>query len=418
MNTILKLRSARVETRPEYRVLAIEPDAAQGNALRHVFEAHVRSDFQIVQSVNEALASIAQHVPDLILTSTFFPPRDEAVLMNRLKDFQAAAHVQIVTTPYFIDYDDEPEQRRIRKFLKRRRSLIRPSDAETVGRQIETYLEQARATRELQNGRARRVTPRRPTVLPMRRKGEPSIVRPAIVSVQAAPGAECPTKDARVQEKDRRRGRRKPGGDVPWLWSVSAPTVGNVKVVDISSHGVLVETTSKLPIGRAIDLHLIGENIETCVAARITRSEIGSVDALGVRYRMAATFSRELDIPGVEARVAAEAVHPGALAELLARALQEVDAESTPSKARRTFEHGLRRLLSAVDVQIRQSPVISAQGSESVYFTIPSRGTHAAILQATFESDRPPTPGEFKLLKAAATLAAVVLEFAPVDQSG
>jgi hypothetical protein len=416
MNTILKLQSAPLEPRSEHRVLVIEPDAAQGGALRHIFEAHVRSDFQIVQSVNEALASLGQHIPDLILTSTFITPRDEAVLTSQLKAVPGAAHVQIITTPYFIE-SDEPEPRRILTFLKRRRSLVRPSDAETVGRQIESYLEHARASRALQSGRESRVTPRRSVVVPMRRKAEASIVRPAIAAVPSGPSSDAQVRDARVTEKDRRRGRRKAGGDVPWLWSVSAPAVGDVKVIDISSHGVLVETTSKLPLGRALELQLTGEGIETRIAARITRSEVASVDALGVKYRVAATFSRELEIPGIEGRVAPEAVQPSALADLFAGVLREVDAQSAPSKARTAFEHGLRRLLSALDVQIRQSPVVSPKGSESVYFTIPSRGDRRAILQAIFESNRPPSDSEFKLLKAAATLAAVVLEFAPLDGS-
>jgi hypothetical protein len=396
-------------------VLAIEPDTAQANALRRVFEAHVRSDFQIVQSVNEAVAAIAQHVPDLILTSTFLSPRDEAVLTNRLKDVPAASYVQIITTPYFIDCDDVPEDRRILNFLKRRRSLVRPSDAETVGRQIETYLAHARATRALPDGRERCAEPRRRIVLPMRRKRDSNVDRPVVAAALAPTAVESAVREARTQEKDRRRGRRKSAGDVPWLWSVSTPAIGNVKVVDISSHGVLVETTSKVQVGRAIELHLSGEGIQACVAARITRSEIASVDGLGVRYRMAAAFSRELAIPGVDAGTAQRAVQPTALADLFARVLQEVEAGSAPTKVRTVFEHGLRRLFSAVDLQIRQSPVVSENGTESVYFTIPVRGRRGAILQAIFESNRPPALNEFKMLKAAATLASAVLEFAPFE---
>jgi hypothetical protein len=48
-----------------------------------------------------------------------------------------------------------------------------------------------------------------------------------------------------------------------------------------------------------------------------------------------------------------------------------------------------------------------------VYFTVPHGFGTRPILQATFEPDYAPTAMDFRLLKAAASLAAVVLEFAP-----
>jgi hypothetical protein len=53
-------------------------------------------------------------------------------------------------------------------------------------------------------------------------------------------------------------------------------------------------------------------------------------------------------------------------------------------------------------------------GDDSVYFKVPA-GSGFAVLQTTFERGRPPSPMEFKVLKAAANLAAVLLEFAPLD---
>jgi hypothetical protein len=53
-------------------------------------------------------------------------------------------------------------------------------------------------------------------------------------------------------------------------------------------------------------------------------------------------------------------------------------------------------------------------GDDSVYFKVPA-GSGSAVLQTTFERGRPPSPMEFKVLKAAANLAAVLLEFAPLD---
>jgi hypothetical protein len=64
-------------------------------------------------------------------------------------------------------------------------------------------------------------------------------------------------------------------------------------------------------------------------------------------------------------------------------------------------------------VQIRATPVIAERGAESVYFTVPHGSGARPILQAIFEPDYVPTAMDFRLLKAAVSLAAVVLEFAP-----
>jgi hypothetical protein len=74
------------------------------------------------------------------------------------------------------------------------------------------------------------------------------------------------------------------------------------------------------------------------------------------------------------------------------------------------FEEELRKMLPLRSVQIRQSPLMSSDEDDSIYFNVPA-GSGSPVLQATFEPDSLPSPSEFKLLKAAASLAAVVLEF-------
>jgi hypothetical protein len=107
---------------------------------------------------------------------------------------------------------------------------------------------------------------------------------------------------------------------------------------------------------------------------------------------------------------------PTALADLLARVMREADSGAPPTAIRTSFEHGLRRLLTARDVQVRQSPVVPDPGSDSIYFTIPLSSDRQPILQMIFEPKRPPSAQEFKLLKAATNLAAVVLEYAPLEE--
>jgi hypothetical protein len=91
----------------------------------------------------------------------------------------------------------------------------------------------------------------------------------------------------------------------------------------------------------------------------------------------------------------------------------EVKDASSLASTRASFELGLRRLLPVRDIQLRQSPMVPSEGSESIYFSVPCSSGPRSILQAIFEPGYRPSPAEFRLLKAAASLAAVVLELAP-----
>jgi hypothetical protein len=104
---------------------------------------------------------------------------------------------------------------------------------------------------------------------------------------------------------------------------------------------------------------------------------------------------------------------PRVLGDLLRRVLSEADRGSDAAALRAAFEQELRQLLPVRDIQIRQKPVIAERGAESIYFTVPHGSGAQPILQAIFEPDYAPTAMDFRLLKAAASLAAVVLEFAP-----
>lgn len=418
MNSILKLRSFRHERAVKNRVLAIESDPSRVAALRHVLSRYVSADFQIVHSLNDALTSIDERIPDLVLTSALLPPRDESAIVLRLKELPGTRHLQIITTPYFIDSEDPSTGRNVLNFWNRRRSTLHPfCDSETVGSQIEEYLAQARVRGFASNG-VQHDTPPRPVVVPIRRKPESCSTAPLIADASKEPCISARAlRPTETYDTDRRRAKRKTGGDVPSLWSVNLPAGGNVRLVNISSQGVLLETTSKVPTGRTVDMQLLGDRTDIALTARTTRSEVAAVDGLGVRYRVAAFFCREVELPGLESKVAPEAKMPGALSDLLARVLREIDSGETPSNARWAFERGLCRLLTADDVQIRQSPVVPAKDSESFYFTVPGRSARQPILQAIYARNRAPSTAEFKLLRTAANLAAVVLEFAPIEES-
>jgi hypothetical protein len=415
---ILELRSPSAQTHSKGYILAIEPDRLRAATLSQLLPTYAGDDFVIVKTTDEAIRSITERMPDLVLTSTFLPPPEEAALTARLKVLPAAGHLQVVTMPHFIDSEDTParETSKVLNFLKRRSALNRLAcTSETVGAQIDAYLEQAHAKRLAQTNWVLSEAARAPEVVAVRPKPDTGLLRP--LTTEANPLANGPGaytyRLGRAHAKDRRRARRRLSGELPSLWTVRLPWGADVKVVDISSQGVLLETTSKITPGRTVDLQLLGQGTDVRVAARAIRSDVAAVDAMGVRYRVAAVFARDLEIlaPGP---AAAPVVMPKALADLLAGVLTAVDYDSTSAAPRARFEQGLRRLLTVRDIQIRRAPITPSGGSESIYFTVPQASGGGPVLQAIFEPDHRPSAAEFRLLKAAAGLAAVVLEFAPL----
>jgi hypothetical protein len=205
------------------------------------------------------------------------------------------------------------------------------------------------------------------------------------------------------QERDERR----KANDVPWLSNVRLPWGLEVDLLNISRTGMLVETNAKFTPGAETEFHLLGPDTSLAVPARFVRNEISEVSPLGVKYRAAATFAKELNFPDAPQRTEA----PRALADLLNQVLRDPNRGSDQARLRTTFCQRLRTLVPAREIAINDAPVKPGEGAEAIYFTVPGAAGSSAVLQANFESDHPLNEVEFKLLRGAAALAAVVLEF-------
>jgi hypothetical protein len=222
-----------------------------------------------------------------------------------------------------------------------------------------------------------------------------------------------------LHAKDRRRAARRSLMDIPWLKSVRLPWGLEVGIVNVSTSGILLESTSKIAPGNAVDLQLIGRGITgVSMPARLIRTDVAAVDRIGVKYRTAAAFDRELDL-GVEVaqQFTATTATPKALADLLVHVLSDVTFDSRSDAPRAKFEQGLRQLMPLREVQLRQAPIDPREQEDSVYFNVPHENGVKAIMQVVFERQHQPSSTEFKLLKAAASAAGVVLEFAPLQET-
>ena len=411
MNSIV----SREKPRLSGRILFIEADTHRAAALGQVLRELDDMEVEIVGSVSAAIRSVGEHIPDLLLTSTFLPPSDEATLTSYLNGLPAARHLQTINVPYFIDGQEavaESSSARVLTFLRRRPASIRPRcDARTLREQIGDYLSQARTSRREAETRKKSEASREHA--PVKTHELALTGGRAAAGPRAGVTAAIPVPAfAAALPGDRRRARRRACGDVPWLWTVKLAGSSQVNVVDISSTGVLLETASRLADGSTVDLQLLGEDTNVTVPARMLRTQVASVDGLSVKYRVAAAFAHHLALPGLQQASADPAV-PKVLADLLSRVLANLERCSGEAALRTSFENELRRVLPVRDIRIRETPVIAERGAESVYFTVPHGSGTRPILQAIFEPDYAPTMMDFRLLKAAASLAAAVLEFAP-----
>jgi hypothetical protein len=203
-----------------------------------------------------------------------------------------------------------------------------------------------------------------------------------------------------------KRARRWATAELPWLSSVKLTWGQHLRLLNISSSGVLIESGVRLSPGSTTKFQIDGPEIALVVPARITRCRVSEVDSLGVKYETAAAFDQPVDaLTGTDEPAGAEP----RLADLIASVQQRAARGATPAELRATFESGVLELITAREVRLRDVPVVENDGRESVYFTVPTLDDAPAVLQVTFNPGDEPGLDDFAVLTAAAEAAATVL---------
>jgi hypothetical protein len=230
------------------------------------------------------------------------------------------------------------------------------------------------------------------------------------VSEAIEAGSERSASIIRKASDRRRRADRRDKDDVPWLSTAKLPWGPEVRLVNISSTGLLLETNYKLAPGSVTELKLCGPEAEISIPVCFVRSEVATVDHVGVKYHTAASFEKALKLLGPHPVTRANPSSRTSLGDLLAEVSAELE-RGAQSSLRVVLERAVRRVVTARAIQIRDVPVETNDGSESIYFTVPTTSGTQPILQAMFAPGSEPTDLDFRLLKAAAGLAAVALDF-------
>jgi hypothetical protein len=381
------------------RILAIESDSRRRALLGALVREHVQADLTIADSVKAAIRELSARIPDAILVPPLLSPREVSELMDFVKQLDAP-YVELLTMSAFDMLSDcTIEEKRTFGVLWRRQTPEAPQyDRDLVGRQIAEGVARAREAR-VEYAR----------MLAYRAEREELEKRRLAGAMADAAGLVLATRRQQESIRDERRiATRVAHEKLSWLSDARLAWDTEIALVNISNSGVLLESGSKLAPGSTTELRLIGPAADVVVPVRFIRSEIAKVDPVGVRYRAAAEFDREIDLARLARASGKTSSASHALAELLAGCLDDSGLLQDPAHVR--FVRGVRELVGARDVQVRTASAPSDAGCETLYFDVPGDGRARKTMQVVFDRGHDVTASEFTLLKAAAWLAAAALE--------
>jgi len=319
----------------------------------------------------------------------------------------------VITVPPMLDPSDRPDVPRgvFARISRRRPAPRRPSyDLASLAARIDEALRQVREAREYPRIRPARVEPS--TALMLRPEIDGTLA--TMPSVPIFDGAPEPLA---LQRKRLERAPRFGLDELPSRCTLTTHAGFIVRMVNVSETGVLFESPLKFPRDSETALSLLGADTSLVLPARIVRSEVATVNGVGVTYQTAARFNETLGFlkkvaPPAEALQTVVpplqiAAAPSTLADLLVCVTTELYQHHRGDAARRAFEAGLRQLVPTCDVVLCDRLVEPSGGGDSIYFAVP--GASGAMVQATFAPGHEPTVEEFKLLRAAAAMASVIV---------
>lgn len=135
------------------RLLVVQPDSAQVDALLEALRAHISEDVVVAESLDDALSSIDQRVPDVILLPTLIPVAVENHLNAYLGTIPGAGHTQVLGLPC-LERSYDYVQRQVRSLFSwpwaqgQRAVLTRGCDPGVFTQDVLAYLASAKALKE------------------------------------------------------------------------------------------------------------------------------------------------------------------------------------------------------------------------------------------------------------------------------
>jgi hypothetical protein len=265
-------------------VLALEPDPEQEIAVRRACDS-AQAGLTLVHSKDEFLGALDDSLPDVILLPSLLAPADELHLFAHLRTLTDSSHVQVLVTPYlFASETDSPvvPARSWRRLWSRHPSPpnAHACDPRSFAERITWALQSAQEARQALAARYRRL--------------------------YETPG---------LSADDRRVHRRLPAAELLWLQIARIKNGPQVRLLDISEGGVLLETDTRMNRDFSGLLELIGAGRETICSFRVLRWQPSPVNP-ATMYRGACAFTEPFDLDGLLQPGPADAVRVGDVDQL------------------------------------------------------------------------------------------------------
>jgi len=351
------------------RILAIEPDRAHALALKKFVQSCIDADLVVVDSVPSAKAAIAEQLPQAVLVSELVSPDDDVDLTAHVRSRVPGRPLPILAVPAMGGGDEElsPAPRGLLRLIASGGSL-------TDAPRLQMARRQAALRHALQ----------------------------AIADLPAAPAG------ATAIAPQRPRAPRWKGDNIPWLTRVTMPLGLEVRLVNISRSGLLIESRGHFVSGQPAAFELHGR-LRVVVPGRFVRSTAVSPD--GALYHSAALFDDDLPLFAPHASgLYGHTIVSSDLGEVLAWVRGQARSGMRPERIRAAFELSIQELVGARAVLICRAPAQADEPGDSVCLPVPTTDGSVAFLQAIYDTARPPSLHAFEQLQTAALLAADVLE--------
>jgi hypothetical protein len=260
-------------------LLIVQPDSAQADLLREALRTHVSEDVVVADSIDNALSSIDQCIPDIVLLAALIPADVEDYVISYLGTIPSARHVRVLGIPV-LERPDHFVQQRARSLMpwrqrQGREPLTPGCDPGTFTRDVIRYLSGVRTLKDE-------------------------------IELHGAQAALSETLERRTEPRFSRH-------HVPWI-SVTRFGLGRAALVNVSSRGVLLRTQMR-PDHHALKrsdrnvrershltLELSGHEVDTM--GRVVRCVPLGTGA-GIQYEIAFCFddSVGLHLPAADALV-------------------------------------------------------------------------------------------------------------------
>lgn len=138
-------------------VLAIEPDPRQAAIIKRIVREKALADVAVVDSRDAAIEAMRTSMPDVLLLTALFSPRDEDELMGHLRTLDNAGHLQTHTIPQLASSlgPAEGRSRGLFSAFRKKKDTDQPvagCDPDLFAEEIRVYLQRAAdKKRELEN---------------------------------------------------------------------------------------------------------------------------------------------------------------------------------------------------------------------------------------------------------------------------